>query len=62
VQRATAQSKTGIFLDHGVAEVPPGFQAGWSEFTYSFSFFLSYFVGLIQGHFERLNLHTFFSA
>jgi hypothetical protein len=28
VQRATAQSKTGIFRDYGVAEAPPGFQAG----------------------------------
>jgi hypothetical protein len=26
VQRATAQSKTGIFRDFGVAEAPPGFQ------------------------------------
>jgi hypothetical protein len=25
VQRATAQSKTGIFRDFGVAEAPPGF-------------------------------------
>jgi hypothetical protein len=31
VQRATAQSKTGIFLDYGEAESPPGFQAGWSD-------------------------------
>jgi hypothetical protein len=23
--------KTGIFLDFGVAEAPPGFQAGWSD-------------------------------
>jgi hypothetical protein len=30
VQRAKAQSITGIFLDCGVAEAPPGFQAGWS--------------------------------
>jgi hypothetical protein len=28
VQSATAQSKTGIFRDCGVAEAPPGFQAG----------------------------------
>jgi hypothetical protein len=28
VQKATAQSKTGIFCDFGVAEAPPGFQAG----------------------------------
>jgi hypothetical protein len=27
VQRATAQSKTGIFRDFGEAEAPPGFQA-----------------------------------
>jgi hypothetical protein len=26
VQRATAQSKTGIFREYGVAEAPPGFQ------------------------------------
>jgi hypothetical protein len=31
VQRATAQSKPGIFRDYGVAEAPPGFQAGWSD-------------------------------
>jgi hypothetical protein len=31
VQRATARSKTGIFCDYGVAEAPPGFQAGWSD-------------------------------
>jgi hypothetical protein len=34
VQRATAQSKTGIFRDYGVAESPPGFQAGWSDCMY----------------------------
>jgi hypothetical protein len=28
VQRATTQSKTGSFRDYGVAEAPPGFQAG----------------------------------
>jgi hypothetical protein len=33
VQRAKAQSKTGMFRDYGVAEAPPGFQAGWSDFT-----------------------------
>jgi hypothetical protein len=30
VQRATAQSKTRNFRDYGVAEAPPGFQAGWN--------------------------------
>jgi hypothetical protein len=40
VQRATAQSKTGIFRDYGVAEAPPGFQAGWSDCLYFFSLFL----------------------
>jgi hypothetical protein len=30
-QRATAQSRTGIFRDYGKAEAPPGFQAGWSD-------------------------------
>jgi hypothetical protein len=39
VQRATAQSKTGIFRDHGVAEAPPGLQTGWSDGMY---FFLSF--------------------
>jgi hypothetical protein len=40
VQRATAQSKTGIFHDYGVAEVPPGFQAGWFGCMYFFSLFV----------------------
>jgi hypothetical protein len=40
MQRATAQSKTGIFRDYGVAEVPSGFQAGWSDCMYFFSLFL----------------------
>jgi hypothetical protein len=40
VQRATAQSKTGLFRDCGVAEAPPGFQAGWSDCMYFFSLFL----------------------
>jgi hypothetical protein len=30
VQRATAQSNKN-FRDFGVAEAPPGFQAGWSD-------------------------------
>jgi hypothetical protein len=34
VQRATAQSKTGHFRDYGLAEAPPGFQAGWSGRLY----------------------------
>jgi hypothetical protein len=37
VQRATAQSKTGIFRDYGVAEAPPDFQAGWSDCMHFFS-------------------------
>jgi hypothetical protein len=40
VQRATAQSQTGIFRDYGVAEAPPGFQGGWSDCMY-FSLSLS---------------------
>jgi hypothetical protein len=40
VQRATAQSNTGMFRDYGVAEAPPGFQAGWSDCMYFFSLFL----------------------
>jgi hypothetical protein len=35
-QRATAQSKKGIFRDYGVAEAPPGFQAGWSDCMFFF--------------------------
>jgi hypothetical protein len=34
VKRATAQSKTGIFSDYGVAKAPPDFQAGWSDCMY----------------------------
>jgi hypothetical protein len=34
VQRATAQLKKGIVRDYGVAEAPPGFQAGWSDRIY----------------------------
>jgi hypothetical protein len=34
VQRATAQSNTGIFRDYGVAEAPQGFKAGWSDCMY----------------------------
>jgi hypothetical protein len=56
VQRATAQSKTGIFRDNGVAEAPPGFQAVCISFLSFCSFCLNH------EHFERLNLHTFFYA
>jgi hypothetical protein len=42
LERATAQSKTGIFRDYGVAEAPPGFQAGWSDCMYFFSLFFQY--------------------
>jgi hypothetical protein len=44
VQRATAQSKTGIFRDYGVAEAPLGFQAGWSDCMYFFFFRSVHFV------------------
>jgi hypothetical protein len=37
VQRATAQSKTDFFRDCGVAEAPPGFQAGWFDCIHFFS-------------------------
>jgi hypothetical protein len=37
VPRATAQSKTGIFRDCGVAEALPGFQAGSSDCMHFFS-------------------------
>jgi hypothetical protein len=42
LQRATEQSKTGIIRHYGVAEAPPGFQAGWSDCMYFFS--LSSFI------------------
>jgi hypothetical protein len=48
VQRATAQSKTGIFRDFGVAEAPPGFQAGWSDCMY-FCFSLSVHFVCLSG-------------
>jgi hypothetical protein len=38
VQRATVQSKTGIFRNYGVAEAAPGFQAGLSDCMYFFGF------------------------
>jgi hypothetical protein len=41
VQRATAQLKTGNFRDYGVAEAPPGFQAGWSDCIHLYFFSLS---------------------
>jgi hypothetical protein len=41
VQGATAQSKTGNFRDFGVAEAPPGFQAGWSGCIFIFLSFCS---------------------
>jgi hypothetical protein len=49
VQRATAQSKTIIFRDHGVAEAPLGFQSGLSDcmhFFYLFLFILFAHLGL----------------
>jgi hypothetical protein len=46
VQRATAQSKTGFFRDCGVAEAPPGFQAGWSDCVYFFLFLFVLFAYL----------------
>jgi hypothetical protein len=42
VQRATAHSKTGFFRGYGVAEAPPGFQAGWSGCMYIFLSFCSF--------------------
>jgi hypothetical protein len=56
VQRATAQSKKGFFCDYGVAEAPPGFQAGWSYCMYFFSLFLFIlFADLNHKHYDRLN-------
>jgi hypothetical protein len=42
VQRATAQSKTGIFRFYGLAEAPPDYQAGWSDCIHFFSFFVRF--------------------
>jgi hypothetical protein len=38
VQRATAQSNTGIFRDYDEAKAPPVFQAGWSDCVFFLSF------------------------
>jgi hypothetical protein len=48
--KETAQSKTGIFPGYGVAEAPPGFQAGWSACMY-FTSFLS-FLFILFTHLE----------
>jgi hypothetical protein len=49
-QRATAKTKTGISSyygrDYGVAEAPPGFQAGWSGCMFSFPLFFFRFLCL----------------
>jgi hypothetical protein len=47
VQRAAAQSKTGIFRDFGVAEIFPGFQAGWSN---CMDFFFSLSLLILPAH------------
>jgi hypothetical protein len=47
VQKATAQSKQDFFCDYGVAEVPPGFQAGWSDCMF-YSLFLFFFFGHLE--------------
>jgi hypothetical protein len=58
VQRATAQSKTGIFSDFYVAEAPPGFQAGWSDCMYFF-FSLSLLIFLsLSAHLAELRPHA----
>jgi hypothetical protein len=41
--------KTGIFRDEGVAEAPPGFQAGWSDCVYVF---FSLFLFILFAHLE----------
>jgi hypothetical protein len=51
VQRAAAQSKTGMFRDDGEAEAPPGFQAGWSD-CFFFSLFL--FNYMFRGELKRM--------
>jgi hypothetical protein len=56
VQRATAQSKTGIFRDNGVAEAPPGFHAGWSDCMYFFKISFSSFCLLIWNF--RVSFYT----
>jgi hypothetical protein len=44
VQGATAKSKIGIGRGCGLAEAPPGFQAGWSDCM--IFFFLDLFISL----------------
>jgi hypothetical protein len=48
MQRATAQSKTGIFRYYDVAEAPPGFQAGWSDCMNFFCLFLFTFFAHLE--------------
>jgi hypothetical protein len=56
VQIATAQSKTGFFRDYGVAEAPPGFQAGWSDCMYLF--FLSFYSFCLLNWSFRVRFYT----
>jgi hypothetical protein len=42
VQKARAQSRTGIFLVYDLVEAPSGFQAGWSDCMFFFSFFVRF--------------------
>jgi hypothetical protein len=42
VQRATAQSKTELLRDDGVADTRPGFEAGWSDCMFFFSLFVQF--------------------
>jgi hypothetical protein len=61
VQRETAQSKTGIFRGYGVAEAPPGFQAGWSDCMYfSLSLSLSVFCFVCLSGVHRFNGEALF--
>jgi hypothetical protein len=57
VQRATAQSKTGFCCDYGVAEAPPGFQAGWSDCMYFFSHFLFILFAHLEKVFVFMKVH-----
>jgi hypothetical protein len=53
VQRATVQSKTGLFRDNGEDDASPGFQAGWSDCIDIFLFLFILFADLNHEHCVR---------
>jgi hypothetical protein len=60
VQRATAQSKTEIFRDYGVAEAPPGFKPAGLAVCIFFLSFCS--LCLLIWSFRRVSFCTHISC